>query len=79
MAWRLRDGKNHLGSIIRAAERAGPQVISDGGKARAVLLAADDYRRLSDRECGLMDFFQSSPWAKSDIDIARDKDAGRRP
>lgn len=77
MVWQLQDAKNRFSALVKAAEKQGPQVITVHGKERAVLLSAEEYRRLVERKGSLLDFFQQSPWAKTDIDISRSRDTGR--
>jgi len=77
MVWQLQDAKNRFSSLVKAAEKEGPQMITVHGREKAVLLSAETYRRLMQRKGSLLDFFQSSPWAKSEIDISRPKDTGR--
>ena len=77
MAWQLQDAKNRFSALVKAAEKEGPQVITVHGQEKAVLLSAEAYQRLVQRKGSLLDFFQRSPWAKTDIDISRAKDTGR--
>ena len=77
MVWQLQDAKNRFSSLVKAAEKEGPQVITVHGQEKAVLLSADAYRCLMQRKGSLLDFFQASPWAQSDIDISRPNDTGR--
>lgn len=77
MAWQLQDAKNRFSALVKAAEKKGPQVITVHGKERAVLLSTEDYHRLIKRKGSLLDFFQQSPWAKTEIDVTRSRDTGR--
>lgn len=77
MAWPLQDAKNRFSALVKAAEKEGPQVITVRGQEKAVLLSNEDYQRLTRRQGSLVDFFQHSPWAETDIDISRAKDTGR--
>lgn len=77
MAWQLQDAKNRFSALVKAAEKQGPQMITVHGKERAVLLSADDYQHLMKRKGSLLDFFQQSPWATTEIDINRSRDIGR--
>lgn len=77
MAWQLADAKNRFSALVKAAERQGPQMITVRGKERAVLLSAQDYQCLTKRKGSLLDFFQQSPWATTEIDISRSGDTGR--
>lgn len=77
MIWQLQDAKNRFSALVKAAEQEGPQMITVHGKEKVVLLSAKAYQRLMHREGNLLDFFQNSPWAETDIDISRSRDVGR--
>ncbi|WP_297187622.1 type II toxin-antitoxin system Phd/YefM family antitoxin [uncultured Porticoccus sp.] len=76
-AWQLQDAKNRFSALVKAAESEGPQVVTVHGKDKAVLLSVEAYQQLIQRKGSLLDFFQSSPWAKTDIEISRSRDTGR--
>tara|TARA_R110002167_G_scaffold7641_1_gene36054 strand:- start:330 stop:578 length:249 start_codon:yes stop_codon:yes gene_type:complete len=76
-AWQLQDAKNRFSALVKAAENEGPQVVTVHGKDKAVLLSVEAYQQLIQRKGSLLDFFQSSPWAKTDIEISRSGDTGR--
>lgn len=77
MVWQLQDAKNRFSALVKAAENEGPQVITVHGQEKAVLLSAEAYQRLIRRQGSLLDFFQTSPWAKTEIDTSRSNDTGR--
>lgn len=77
MMWQLQDAKNRFSALVKAAEKEGPQVITVHGQEKAVVLSAEAYQRLVQRKGNLLEFFQHSPWAKTDIDICRSRDTGR--
>jgi antitoxin Phd len=77
MVWQLQEAKNRFSALVKAAEKEGPQVITVHGQEKAVLLSAEAYQRLMQRKGSLMDFFQHSPWAKTEIDVSRSSDTGR--
>jgi prevent-host-death family protein len=45
-AWKLKTAKARLNEVVRAAE-AGPQTITVRGREAAVVIAADEYRRIT--------------------------------
>jgi prevent-host-death family protein len=45
--WQVQEAKNRLSELLRCAEEEGPQVITWHGQDRAVVLSAEEYRRLS--------------------------------
>lgn len=77
MVWQLQDAKNRFSALLKAAENEGLQVITVHGREKAVLLSFETYQRLIQRKGSLLDFFQTSPWAETDIDTSRSGGAGR--
>jgi antitoxin Phd len=77
MIWQLQQAKNKLNQVIQEAKISGPQTITVRGKETAVLLSAEDYRRLTERKDSLVSFFQASPWADVELDLTRSKETGR--
>ncbi|MDD2768548.1 MAG: type II toxin-antitoxin system Phd/YefM family antitoxin [Methylococcus sp.] len=77
MCWQLQEAKNKLSEVIQAAQKSGPQAITVRGKEAAVILSAEDYRRLTMKSGSLVGFFQASPWADVELDVTRSKDVGR--
>lgn len=76
--WQLQDAKNRLSEVVRKTREEGPQTITLRGDDVVVVVAAEEYRKLSRRGKGnLLDFFRKSPLAGSDLDISRSRDAGR--
>ena len=45
--WQIQEAKNKLSELLRCAEEEGPQVITWHGRDRAVVLSAEDYRRIA--------------------------------
>lgn len=77
MIWQLQEAKNELDQVIQEARVSGPQTITVQGKEAAVVLSAEDYRRLTEKKNSLVSFFQSSPWAEVEIDLTRSRETGR--
>ena len=46
-AWSLADAKAKLSEVVERAKTHGPQHLTKNGKDAAVLLSAEDYRRLT--------------------------------
>ena len=76
--WQLQEAKNQLSEVVRKAQSEGPQVITLHGTDAAVVVSAKDYGRLSRRKGKLVDFFRKSPLVGVELNLARDKDTGRR-
>jgi prevent-host-death family protein len=77
--WALQDAKNRLSDVVRKASDEGPQVITLRGKDAVVVVAADEYARLT-RKPGdtLVDFLRKSPLGSVELDLMRSRDTGRR-
>jgi prevent-host-death family protein len=45
--WQVQDAKQRFSEVLRAVESGGPQVITRHGEDVAVVVAIDDYRRLT--------------------------------
>lgn len=76
--WQLQDAKNRLSELVRKAKKEGPQVITLRGADAVVVVAAEEFRKLSRRPKGsLVDFFRKSPLAGVKLDLARSRDTGR--
>lgn len=50
--WKLQDAKARFSEVVRLASEAGPQHITVNGKEKAVILSAEDYRRLRGEPMG---------------------------
>ncbi len=75
--WQLQEAKNRLSELIRKAREDGPQMITVHGTDAVVVMAAEQFRKLSPRKGTLVEFFRHSPLAGVELDIARSRDTGR--
>jgi prevent-host-death family protein len=75
--WKLETAKARLSEVVRLARERGPQRITVRGAEAAVVLSADDYRRLTAPAGGAnwVDRFREG--FVGDIDLDRDPDTGR--
>lgn len=77
--WQLQDAKNRLSEVVRKACAEGPQVITLRGDDAVVVVAADEYQKLSRKPKGsLVDFFHRSPLAGVELEVKRSRDTGRK-
>ena len=78
-SWKLQDARARLSEVIRKARTEGPQRVTVRGKDALVILAADEFERLTGgpRRAGadLMAFLQTTGLAA--VIPERDKDTGR--
>ena len=77
--WQLQDAKNRLSEVVRKASHEGPQIITLRGDDAVVVVAADQYARLTRKpKVTLVDFFRKSPLGAVALDLGRSRDTGRR-
>lgn len=77
--WALQDAKNRLSEVVRKASDEGPQVITLRGDDAVVVIAADEYARLTRKpKDTLVDFLRKSPLSSVALDLTRSRDPGRR-
>lgn len=70
MAWQLQDAKQRFSELVRLAEQAGPQIVTRHGTEVAVVISAEEYRRLYD-EPDFKAFLRSFP-PVDELEISRD-------
>ena len=75
--WQLQDAKNRFSEVVQKAVEQGPQIITRRGIETAVIMSVEEYRRLTEPKTDIVDFFRKSPLKGIEIDLERDKDAGR--
>ncbi len=77
--WQLQEAKNRLSEVVRKAADEGPQVITLRGEDAVVVVAAEEYVRLTRKPKGtLVDFLRASPLSAVALDLTRSRDPGRR-
>ena len=73
--WTLQDAKNRFSAVVEAALAGVPQEVSRRGKPAVVVIAADDYARLSRgheaRQPSLLEVIASCP--DPDFDFTSDR------
>ncbi len=77
MNWQLQEAKSKFSKVVREAQSFGPQIITVHGKEAAVVISAEEYKRLVQQNGSLLDFFQDSPLRGADLDVDRSRDLGR--
>jgi antitoxin Phd len=78
--WQLQAAKAQFSEVVRRARERAPQVVTKQGKDAVVILAIEDFERLTKRAMqprSLSKFFAESPLAKVSIDLEREPDYGR--
>jgi prevent-host-death family protein len=75
--WKLEDAKNQFSRVVREALAGQPQRVTRGGRDAVVVLAAEEYERLTRPTLDLVEFLSQSPLAEVDLDLERPRDIGR--
>lgn len=79
-SWQLQAAKAQFSEVFRRARERIPQVVTRQGKEAVVILAIEEFERLTKRARqpkSLSKFFAESPLAKASIDLKRKPDYGR--
>ena len=75
--WQLQDAKNRLSDVVRRTRQEGPQTITVRGRDAVVLVSVEEYEELTRPKQSLIEFFRESPLRGVELDVERDRDAGR--
>ena len=72
-AWRLQDAKAQFSEVVRRATHDGPQHVTVHGRDAVVVVAAEEFRRLSGSRTGqsLIDALQASPFPEVSLEPDR--------
>lgn len=79
-AWQIQSAKARFSEVFRRARNEGPQRITRQGKEAVVMISDEQYQRLmakSHQPKSLVQFFRESPLVGVELNLERDKDAGR--
>lgn len=79
--WALQDAKAHFSEVVRRARSEGPQHVTVHGRDEAVVVAADEFRRLKGERTGadLIAALQASPYREIDLEPERVRAPVRPP
>lgn len=71
-SWSIQDAKNSFSAVVEAARRE-PQTVTKHGKPAVVVVAADEYARLSRQDVGAAGSFKQHllDFPKGDTDFPR--------
>jgi len=76
--WQLQDAKARFSQLVKAAQAEGPQEITVHGKPAAVLISAEEYRRLTGPRLSFVEFMRASPLAGAGLRVERSRSTNRR-
>jgi antitoxin Phd len=74
--WQLQEAKARLSEVIDESIRQGPQTVTRHGRPVAMVVGADDFRRLSRTGRDFKAFLRAAPLRG--LKLARSRDRGRR-
>ncbi len=72
-AWQLQDAKARLSELVKRARNVGPQEIRVHGEPAVVVLAHQEYLRLTQPPTRFVDFIRKSPLKGAKLDVSRDR------
>lgn len=78
MQWPLAEAKQKLSEVIDCAVSTGPQFISKRGIETAVVLSAEDYKKLSEEEAENFKSYLLSGPSLEGLDLSRDMSPARK-
>lgn len=75
--WQLQEAKNKLSQVVDNALSQGPQIITRRGVEVVIVIAYEQFKKMTVSGQKLSDFFRSSPLVDAGLDLTRDKSALR--
>ena len=75
--WQLQEAKNKLSEVVDEALSHGPQIITRRGVEVVIVIAYEQFKKMTASEQKLSEFFRNSPLAGEELDLTRDKSAIR--
>ena len=75
--WQLQEARNKLSEVVEEALSQGPQIITRRGVEVVIVIAYEEFQKMTASEQALSEFFRNSPLAGQELDLTRDKSAIR--
>jgi antitoxin Phd len=79
-SWQIQTAKARFSEVFRRARTEGPQLLTRQGKEGVVMISDEQYEQLvgkSHQPKSIVQFFRESPLVGVDLNLEREKDAGR--
>lgn len=76
MSWQLQEAKQKFSELVRRTLEDGPQVVTRHGEEVVVVVAAEEFRRMSGQKPDFKEFLMSAP-DLSVLDLERPKEMPR--
>ncbi len=75
--WKLQDAKSRFSELFERALTEGAQVVSRRGRQRVVVIAKEEFDRLTQPRGSLSQFLLNSPLGGSELNLERVRDLPR--
>ena len=75
--WKLQDAKSRFSELFERALTEGAQIVSRRGKQRVVVIAKEEFDRLTQPRDSLSQFLLNSPLGGSQLNLERVRDLPR--
>jgi antitoxin Phd len=75
--WQLQDAKSKFSELVERALKEGVQVVTRHGQKVVVIMAYDEYEKMTHPKDNLAEFLLNSPFAGSELTIERDQSLPR--
>lgn len=76
--WQLQEAKNRFSEVVDEALTHGPQTVTRHGREVAVIMSAEEFRRLKQPKGSLLKCLQVPPEYAVDLDVVRSRDLPRK-
>jgi prevent-host-death family protein len=76
--WQLQDAKARLSELVKSVAAEGPQEITVHGKPAAIVMAPEEYERLTATRPPFVEFLRKSPLAGAPLALRRNRSKTRR-
>jgi antitoxin Phd len=75
--WQLQDAKARLSELVKRARNVGPQEIRVHGEPAVVVIAHQEYLRLTQPPLRFVEFIRKSPLKGAKLELTRDRSPAR--
>ena len=75
--WQLQDAKNKFSEVVERARERGPQLVTRRGRKAVVVIAVEEFERITRPKRSLVELMRDSPLADAELDLERVRDDPR--
>ena len=76
-SWQLQDAKNKFSEVVERVRTRGPQLVTRRGRKAVVVIAAEEFERITRPKRSLVELMRESPLADAELDLERVRDDPR--